>query len=92
MSEANSAAGKVPLPLEVEVAVMPKRSRLSMGFRALAHRNFQLFMSGQLISLIGTWMQNISQAWLVYQLTGSSLLLGVVGFSSQFPILLLGPV
>ena len=71
---------------------MPQRSRLAMGFRALTHRNFQLFMSGQLISLIGTWMQNISQAWLVYQLTGSSLLLGVVGFSSQFPILLLGPV
>ena len=92
MPEANSAAGKVPLPPEVEVAVMPQRSRLAMGFRALAHRNFQLFMSGQLISLIGTWMQNISQAWLVYQLTGSSLLLGVVGFSSQFPILLLGPV
>ena len=71
---------------------MPRRSRMAMGFRALTHRNFQLFMSGQLISLIGTWMQNISQAWLVYRLTGSSLLLGVVGFSSQFPILLLGPV
>jgi len=71
---------------------MPRRSRLARGFRALTHRNFQFFMSGQLISLIGTWMQNISQAWLVYQLTGSSLLLGVVGFFSQFPILLLGPV
>jgi MFS family permease len=92
MSEANAVLGKAPLPPELEVAAMPRRSRLAMGFRALAHRNFQLFMSGQLISLIGTWMQNISQAWLVYQLTGSSLLLGVVGFSSQFPILLLGPV
>ena len=92
MPEADVGAGKAPLPPEVEVELTPRRSRLAMGFRALTHRNFQLFMSGQLISLIGTWMQNISQAWLIYQLTGSSLLLGVVGFSSQFPILLLGPV
>ncbi|MGB6429741.1 MAG: hypothetical protein WBF06_04095, partial [Candidatus Acidiferrales bacterium] len=47
-------------------------------FRALRHRNFQLFFGGQFISLIGTWMQTIAEAWLVYRLTGSSLLLGVV--------------
>jgi MFS family permease len=61
-------------------------------FRSLRHRNFQLFFSGQLISLIGTWMQNVAQAWLVYSLTGSSLLLGVVGFAGQIPIFLFAPL
>ena len=55
--------------------------RLPVVLRALRHRNFQLFSAGQLISLIGTWMQSVAQAWLVYRLTGSSLLLGVVGFA-----------
>ena len=45
------------------------------GLRALRHRNFQLFFGGQLISLVGTWMQTVAQSWLVYQLTGSALLL-----------------
>jgi MFS family permease len=58
----------------------------------LRHRNFQLFFSGQLISLIGTWMQNIAEAWLVYRLTGSSLLLGAVGFASQIPVFLIAPL
>lgn len=61
-------------------------------FRALRHRNFQLFFSGQLISLIGTWMQSIAEAWLVYRLTGSSLLLGSVGFASQIPVFLAAPL
>jgi MFS family permease len=56
-------------------------------FRALKHRNFQLFMIGQLISLIGTWMQNTAQQWLVYRLTGSAALLGLFGFASQLPML-----
>jgi MFS family permease len=60
--------------------------------RSLRHRNFQLFFSGQMISLIGTWMQTIAQSWLVYRLTGSSLLLGVVGFAGQIPVFLLAPV
>ena len=64
---------------------------LAATLRALKHRNFQLFFSGQLISLIGTWMQNVAQAWLVYRLTGSSLLLGSVGFASQFPVFLAAP-
>lgn len=62
---------------------------LSTRFRALKHRNFQLFVFGQLISLIGTWMQNTAQQWLVYRLTGSAALLGVFGFASQFPMLCL---
>src|SRR6185437_4966217 len=59
--------------------------------RALRHRNFQLFFAGQLISLIGVWMDNVAQAWLVYRLTGSSILLGAIGFASQIPVFLLSP-
>ena len=69
-----------------------ERSRLRDMGRSLKHRNFQLFFSGQLISLVGTWMQNIAQAWLVYRMTGSSLLLGLTGFAGQFPVFLLGPL
>lgn len=61
-------------------------------FRALRHRNFQLFMGGQLISLIGTWMQTLAQSWLVYRMTHSAALLGAVGFATQIPVLFLGPV
>src|SRR5205085_594786 len=60
--------------------------------RALKHRNFQLFFSGQLISLIGTWMQSVAQAWLVYRITGSSLKLGAVGFAGQIPVFLVAPI
>jgi len=62
---------------------------LSNRFRALKHRNFQLFIIGQLISLIGTWMQTTAQQWLVYRLTGSAVLLGVFGFANQVPMLFL---
>lgn len=55
----------------------------------MQHRNFQLFISGQLISLIGTWMQTTAQLWLVYRLTGSAALLGIFGFASQVPMLFL---
>jgi MFS family permease len=60
--------------------------------RALRHRNFQLFFSGQLISLVGTWMQTVAQSWLVYKLTGSGLKLGAVGFASQIPVFLFAPL
>jgi len=56
---------------------------MSHAWRALRHRNFQLFVVGQGISLIGTWMTRIATSWLVYRLTGSALLLGVTGFASQ---------
>ena len=62
---------------------------LSTRFRALKHRNFQLFIIGQLISLIGTWMQTTAQQWLVYELTGSAALLGLFGFANQVPMLFL---
>jgi MFS family permease len=58
----------------------------------LRHRNFQLFFSGQLISLTGTWMQNVAQAWLVYRMTKSALLLGSVGFASQIPVFIFAPI
>ncbi|HZQ95577.1 MAG TPA: MFS transporter [Candidatus Sulfotelmatobacter sp.] len=60
--------------------------------RALRHRNFQLFFGGQLISLVGTWMQTVAQSWLVYRLTGSGLQLGAVGFASQIPVFLCAPL
>ncbi len=68
------------------------QGRAGTLFRALRHRNFQLFFSGQIISLVGTWMQTVAEAWLVYRLTGSSALLGVLGFVSQIPIFLLAPL
>jgi MFS family permease len=71
---------------------LPGGGALSATFRALRHRNFQLFFGGQLISLIGTWMQSVAQAWLVYRITGSSLLLGAVGFAGQIPVFLVAPV
>jgi len=69
-----------------------ERSRFHDTIRSLRHRNFQLFFSGQLISLIGTWMQNVAQSWLVYRLTGSSLLLGTVSFAGQIPVFPMAPL
>jgi MFS family permease len=59
--------------------------------RALRSRNYRLFFSGQGVSLIGTWITRIATSWLVYRLTGSELLLGVVGFCGQIPTLILAP-
>ena len=56
-------------------------------FSALRHRNFRLFFYGQLVSLIGTWMTTTAQGWLVYQLTGSKALLGVVAAAASAPML-----
>jgi MFS family permease len=61
------------------------------ALRALRHRNFRLFFCGQSLSLIGTWMTRLATSWLVYRLTGSSFLLGVVTFAGQIPTFLLGP-
>ncbi len=72
--------------------VAEQRTRWQAAVRALRHRNFQLFFSGQLISLIGTWMQTVAQSWLVYRMTGSGLLLGSVGFASQIPVFLFAPL
>src|SRR5258705_13476299 len=60
--------------------------------RALRHKNYRLFFSGQSNSLIGSWMTRIATSWLVYRLTGPAVLLGVVGFANQIPTFLLGPI
>jgi len=78
-----------PVGLSAAATVEGKNRRLAQTFSALRHRNYQLFFSGQLVSLIGTWMQNVSQPWLVYQLTGSPLYLGIVSFASAVPVLFL---
>jgi MFS family permease len=59
--------------------------------RALQHRNYRLFFSGQTVSLVGTWITRIATSWLVYRLTGSVFLLGIVGFFGQIPTLVLAP-
>src|SRR5215467_4873394 len=65
-----------------------------LGFmlRALEHRNYRLFFSGQSVSLIGTWMTRVATSWLVYRLTKSAFLLGFTSFASQLPIFFLSPV
>jgi len=61
-------------------------------FRAMRHRNFRLFVSGQIVSLVGTWMQMVAQNWLVYRLTHSEWLLGATGFCQHLPVFLLAPL
>ncbi|MBS1232132.1 MAG: AraJ, partial [Bacteroidetes bacterium] len=67
-------------------------SKLKTIFRSLQYRNYRLFFGGQSISLIGTWMQRIAMPWLVYHLTGSAFLLGLVSFAGQIPTFLLAPL
>jgi MFS family permease len=67
-------------------------SRVPHTFRALRHRNFRLFIGGQIVSLVGTWMQNVALSWLVYRLTHSELLLGTAWFCSQIAVFALGPL
>ncbi|WP_026842512.1 MFS transporter [Citrifermentans bremense] len=67
-------------------------SKMKTLLRALRSRNYRLFVAGQSVSLVGTWMQQVAMSWLVYRLTGSAFLLGVVGFTSQIPTFLFSPV
>jgi MFS family permease len=62
-----------------------------LALRALRHRNYRLFFSGQIVSLIGTWMQSVAQSWLIYRLTDSPFLLGLVGFATNFPVFFIAP-
>ncbi len=66
--------------------------RVRFALRALRHRDLQLFLFGQSISLTGTWMQQVAMSWLVYRMTGSALMLGVIAFCSQFPTFLVAGV
>lgn len=65
---------------------------LPLAIRALRSRDYRLFVAGQLVSLIGTWMQIIAQSWLIYRLTGSAVLLGLAGFMAQIPVFVLAPL
>jgi len=64
--------------------------RWPYALRSLAHRNLRLFFAGQCVSLVGSWMQSVAQGWLVYRLTRSSEMLGLIGFLSQIPVFLFG--
>jgi MFS family permease len=66
-------------------------SRVSFMLRALSYPNYRLFFGGQIVSLVGSWISMTATSWLVYRLTGSAMLLGVVGFAGQFPGFVLGP-
>lgn len=66
--------------------------RLRLLLRAFESRNYRLFFAGQSVSLVGTWMQQVAMSWLVYRLTGSAVLLGLVGFANQIPAFLLAPL
>jgi predicted MFS family arabinose efflux permease len=79
--------------VSAEPEVAPGRAMgLPNTFRALRHRNFRLFIGGQIVSLVGTWMQNVAQSWLVYRLTHSEFLLGTAWFCTQIPVFALGPL
>src|SRR5271154_1699447 len=67
-------------------------SSISHAWRALRHRNFKLFFAGQSVSLIGTWMTRLATSWLVYRLTRSALLLGLVTFSGQIVAFVVAPL
>jgi len=87
-----NAAGAPPATLEERHPSWPLfgiQVPLPASLRALGHRNFRLFWTGQLISLIGTWMQNVARGWLVLQLTGSAFWLGMVGLANSLPVLFL---
>jgi MFS family permease len=89
MGTQHSQTGEEPvLPLVAETAARG----IPHTFRALRHRNFRLFVAGQIVSLVGTWMQNVAQSWLVYRKTHSELLLGTAWFCSQIAVFLLGPL
>ena len=66
-------------------------NHLKLAFRALSHKNFRLFVSGQSLSLVGTWIQQVAVTWLVYRLTNSAFMLGIVGFSGQLPLFVIAP-
>src|SRR5512136_624996 len=94
MDPADTAADNVRTdvaPIEPAPAGPGARRGITLPrtFAALRHRNYRLFFFGQLTSLVGTWMQNVAQAWLVYQLTNSPFYLGVVTFASGIPVLAL---
>jgi MFS family permease len=80
------------MPTHPPTAAPTERQGFAHLLRALRHRNYRLFITGQSFSLIGTWMQSIALNWLIYRLTGSAFLLGVVGFTNQIPVTIFAPL
>jgi MFS family permease len=91
-SSVDPATGPAPAPLPLASAAPPAERGLRFTLRALRHRNYRLFFTGQLVSLVGSWMTSVAMSWLVYRLTHSPLLLGAVGFAGQLPAFLVGPI
>lgn len=88
------ASMEPPRTPNIPPEVLPLRARqvrIPKTFSAMRHRNFQIYVGGQLISLMGTWMQIIGQGWLVYELSRSERALGIVGFASAIPALVITP-
>src|SRR4030042_3977921 len=77
--------------MDVRKFILSFKNNLKVILQSLKSRNYRLFFIGQSVSLIGTWMQIIAISWLVYDLTNSPLLLGLVGFFSQVPSFFLTP-
>src|SRR6185369_10886450 len=78
------------MPTQPGSATSTSERQLPYALRALQHRNFCIFFIGQFISRTGYWMQGMAQGWLVYRLSQSSFMLGLVAFAGQFPAVLLG--
>ena len=74
-----------------DATLLPKARDKGVMWRALRHRNYRLFLGGQIVSLVGSWMTQLAMSWLVYRLTGSPLLLGLTGFAGQIPTFLIAP-
>jgi MFS family permease len=91
MREGPGGADSRPATTKQENMAISRDNRLAATFvlRALRHRNYRLFFLGQGLSLVGTWMQQVAMSWLVYRLTGSALMLGLIGFAGQIPTFLL---
>lgn len=85
-------ADSVSAPAAEKIENEAENRRLPAIFRAFKHRNYRYFFAGQLLSLIGTWMQSVAQAWLVYRLSGSTVLLGLVAFAGQIPVFLFATI
>src|SRR4051812_904168 len=66
--------------------------RWQHALQSLRHRNYRIFLAGQLASLVGTWIDTVAESWLIYRLTNSAVLLGMAGFVSQFPVFILSPL
>ena len=86
-----SAAASIAYVYAMSTQAAPPPGTLAQTLRALRSRNFRLFFAGQTVSLIGTWIQQIAMSWLVYRLTGSAFMLGIVGFVATLPGVFITP-